>query len=146
MSLKEAQEKLVENMKRWQKVEDASVSSTGAIIEKTDNPIIRLVMQIIQQDSQMHYHVQQLIRDSLESKVLKLTPDELGEIWDMVEKHIRIEQETIQLAKDSLKQIEGSKGMVVQAYLLQYLLKDEEKHDAILETLSTIKKGMYPYG
>jgi hypothetical protein len=36
--------------------------------------------------------------------------------------------------------------MLVQADLLEYLLKDEEKHDVILEKLEEIKKGMYPYG
>ena len=51
MSTKEAQEKIVANMRRWQRVENASVASTGQIIEKTDNPIVRLVMEIIQRDS-----------------------------------------------------------------------------------------------
>ena len=36
--------------------------------------------------------------------------------------------------------------MVVQEYLLEYLLIDEKKHNKILDTLGTIKKGMYPYG
>jgi len=36
--------------------------------------------------------------------------------------------------------------MVVQEYLLQYLLTDENKHNKILDDLETIKKGMYPYG
>jgi len=36
--------------------------------------------------------------------------------------------------------------MVVQEYLIDYLLADEEKHNQVLENLSTIKKGMYPYG
>ena len=52
----------------------------------------------------------------------------------------------MELAKSSLQAIEGKKGLVVQAYLLEYLLRDEEKHDAILEKLNDIKKGLYPYG
>ena len=36
--------------------------------------------------------------------------------------------------------------MLVQAYLLEYLLRDEQKHDVILEKLNEVKKGMYPYG
>jgi hypothetical protein len=36
--------------------------------------------------------------------------------------------------------------MVVQEYLLHYLMEDEEKHNSILKQLETIKKGMYPYG
>ena len=81
MSTKEAQEHLVKNMRNWQKVENSAVASTGAIIEKTDNPIIRLVMEIIQRDSQMHYRIQDLIADTLEGKTIALNPDEVGKIW-----------------------------------------------------------------
>ena len=146
MSTKEAQEKIVSNMTKWQKIENASVSSTGRVIEKTENPIVRLVMEIIQRDSQMHYRVQELIADSLTTKAIALTPDEVGDVWGLIEKHIELEKQTVELAKSSLRAIEGKKGMIVQGYLLEYLLKDEEKHDVILEKLNEVKKGMYPYG
>jgi len=80
MGLKEAQDKIVSNMKSWQKIENASVSSTGNIIEKTENPVVRLVMEIIQRDSQLHYRVQELIADSLTTKTLTMTPEELGAV------------------------------------------------------------------
>ena len=144
MSTKELQEKLVSNMKRWQKVENSSVASTGAVIEKTENPIVRLVMEVIQRDSQMHHRVQQLIIDSLETKALSLQPEELGEVWDMIEKHIAIEEATIELAKEAQEAI-GKSKMSVQSYLLGYLLEDEEKHNTMLQQLSKIKSGMYPY-
>jgi hypothetical protein len=145
MSTKEIQEQIVENMKNWKKIENASVASTGKVIEKTDNPIIRLIMEIIQRDSQMHYRIQDLIIDSLEKSAISLTPEELGEVWDLVEKHIDLEKKTVAMAEESLEALKGRK-MVVQEYLLDYLRIDEEKHNAVLETLSTIKKGMYPYG
>jgi len=145
MSTKEIQEKIIDNMHRWQKIENASVASTGEVINKTDNPIIRLVMEIIQRDSQMHFRVQELIADSLESKTISLSPDELNDVWDMIEKHIKLEEKTIELANEAKKALKGKK-MVVQEYLLDYLLIDEQKHNKILETLETIKKGMYPYG
>ena len=145
MSTKEIQEQIVDNMRRWQKVENSSVSSTGNVIEQTDNPVVRLVMEIIQRDSQMHYRVQELIADSLTSKTISLSPDELAGVWDMIEKHIKLEEKTIELAGEAKKALKGKK-MVVQEYLIDYLLIDEEKHNKILETLGTIKKGMYPYG
>ena len=58
MSTKELQAELIETMKRWQKVEDASLASTGRVIEKTDNSIVRIVMEIIQRDSAMHHRIQ----------------------------------------------------------------------------------------
>ena len=145
MSTKEIQEKVVDNMRRWQKIENASVASTGEVIEKTENPIIRIVMEIIQRDSQMHHRVQELIADSLTTKALSLTPDELADVWDMIEKHIQLEKKTVEMAEEALETLKGKK-MVVQEYLLQYLMEDENKHNHILDSLATIKKGMYPYG
>ena len=145
MSTKEVQEALVANMKRWQEIEDASVSSTGKIIDQTENPVIKTVMEIIQRDSQMHHRVQGMIADSLEKQAISLTPEELATVWESIESHIALEQETIKLAREALKILEG-KQMVVQEYLLNYLLADESKHNAILATLDKIKAGMYPYG
>ena len=144
-STKVIQEKLVATMQAWQKVEDASVASTGRVIEKTTNPIVRLVMEIIQRDSQMHHRVQGLIVDTL-SKTVSLTPEEIGQVWGMIEKHIKLERQTLELAQGALESIEGSKGMLVQSYLLEYLMDDEKKHNQLLERLRAIQKGMYPYG
>ena len=144
MSTKEIQQEIVKNMKRWMKIENASVASTGKVIEKTENPIVRLVMEIIQRDSQMHYRVQELIADSLESKTITLTPDEVGDVWDLIEKHIEIEKKTVELAEKSLAALKG-KRMIVQEYLLHYLLKDEQKHNELLAELEPIKAKMYPY-
>jgi bacterioferritin (cytochrome b1) len=145
MSTKEIQEKIVDNMKRWQRIENGSVASTGKVIEKTENPVLRLIMEIIQRASQMHYRVQELIADSLTTKTVSLTPEELESAWDLVEKHIEIEKKTVELAEEALAALKGKK-MVVQEYLLEYLLEDENKHNHVLESMATIKKGMYPYG
>jgi hypothetical protein len=146
MSTKEAQEKIAANMSKWQKIEQASIQSTQKIIDATENPIIRQVARIIQRDSENHRQVQELIQGSLESRAIALSTDELGAVWNLIEKHIAIEKETVALARDSLAAIEGKKGLIIQQYLLEYLLKDEEKHDEVLANLEKIKKNMYPYG
>ena len=143
MSSKEVQEQIVANMRRWQHVENATIASTGNVIEKTENPIVRIVMEIIQRDSQMHYRVQELISDSLTSKTITLNPDELEKVWDLIEKHIQLERQTVGMAEEALAALKGKK-MVVQEYLLQYLLEDENKHNHLLDSLGVIKKGMYP--
>ncbi|MFC1596421.1 hypothetical protein ACFL5Q_00545 [Planctomycetota bacterium] len=143
---KEIQEDLVKNMRTWQGIENKSIASTGRVIEKTKNPIVRLVMEIIQRDSQMHYRVQEWVADSLEGKAVSLTPEEVGQAWGLIEEHIKIERKTMRLAQDSLAATKGSKGMLVQNYLLEYLLDDEKKHELLLERLLNIQKGMYPYG
>ena len=145
-SKKLVQQDLVANMRSWQKVENASIASTGRVMEKTENPIVRLTMEIIQRDSQMHYRVQEWIAESLCGKAVSLSPEEVGEVWQMIEEHIRLEKKTLELAQEAMQSIQGSKGMLVQSYLLEYLFEDEKKHNLLLERLGKIQKGMYPYG
>lgn len=145
MSTKELQETIAEHMRRWQKIENATVALTGDVIANTDNPVVRLVMEIIQHDSQVHHRVQQVIINSLEQQAISLNPDELGKVWNMIDKHIQMEKETVGLALDALEALKGKK-MVVQEYLINFLKVDEEKHDLLLEALGKIKSGMYPYG
>ena len=145
MSTKELQQKIAETMKKWQKIENASVSSTGQIIEKTDNPVVRQIMEIIQLDSQVHHRIQQLIIDSFERQSFSLSPEELADVWGSIEKHIELEKQTVKFAGEAIESLKGKK-MVVQEYLLNYLLTDEQKHNTVLEDLEKIKKGMYPYG
>ena len=144
-SMKDVQEQLVKTMQSWQQIEDASVASTGSIIEKTKNPLIRQVMEIIQADSQRHYHVQQMIVDSFEQQSINVTPDDLVEIWDSIEKHIALERRTVELANEALGSLKNSRNVVAK-YLIEYLLEDENKHNKILDNLESIKKGMYTSG
>lgn len=143
MSLKELQEEIVSHMKDWQKAEDITISLTGQIMEKTDNPVVRMVMEIIQRDSQMHYNVQKWIADSLQNETVSLTPEEIGSVWKLIEHHIEIEKKSVEFAE---RAIAALKGMVIQTYLLNYLLEDEKKHSNLLKNLENIKKGMHPYG
>jgi hypothetical protein len=144
MTTKEIQQEIVANMKQWMKMENATVALTGNVIEKTDNPIVRLVMEIIQRDSQAHYRVQELIADSLQTKTITLSTDELAEVWGMIEKHVDLERKTVEMGKKALAALKGKK-MLVQEYLLHYLLEDETKHTKLLEALESIKKNSYPY-
>ena len=143
MSTKEQQEILRHKMVQWQKLETSAVAQTANIIGRTDQPLIRTVAEIIQRDSQMHFRVQQLIVDSLAEESIPVPVDQLAEVWDAIEEHIKIEQRTIEMAKASLAAIEGTHN-VVQQYLLSYLLADEEKHDKLLADLERIKRKMYP--
>ena len=145
MKTKEIQENLVATMRSWQHIEDASVTSTGKIMEKTDNELIRIVMEIIQNDSKMHYRVQGMIAASVDKKAVTLTPDELGEVWAGIRKHIKMEKDMVSHVEEMLGQIKGRK-MLIQEYLLNYLKVDEQKHDYLLSAFEEIKKGMYPYG
>jgi hypothetical protein len=143
MSVKEKQEKLAARMREWQRLEDATVAHTAKINTKTDNPLLRMVMEIIQRDSVMHRRVQQMIIDSIEKEAINVPVDDLVAVWDSIEQHVTMERKTIELGEWSLKELEGH-GNAVQRYLLSYLKADEEKHDKLLSDLDLIKKGMLP--
>ena len=143
MSMKENLENLAGTMKRWQKLENAAIAQTARIMEETEHPLIRAVMEVIQNDAKNHYAIQQLIIDIVEKEYVNVFTDDLVKVWDSIEKHIQLEKKTIEMADESLKALEGSKN-VVQLYLLDYLRADEEKHDKLLADLDRIKKAMYP--
>jgi hypothetical protein len=134
-------EELKTTLRRWQEIEQESVAQTSAIIAKTHNPLIQLVMEIIRQDSAMHKRVQQAILDSVEKQAFSLTPEELGEVWDLIEKHAEAERETLELAEKARKNCR----LFVQRHLLTYLTEDEQKHDRLLNQLEDFKRNLYPY-
>jgi uncharacterized protein YigA (DUF484 family) len=132
---------LASTLRKWQEIEDASVAACTGIIERTENPLIRLVMEIIRQDSVMHKKVQQVMIDSLEKQAISLTPDELGQIWESIVRHAEMEKETLVLAEKARKNCR----LFVLRHLLTYLIEDEQKHDRLLAQLESFKRGIYPY-
>ena len=132
---------LISTLRRWQEIEDASVKGCSEVMEKTENPFVRLVMEIIRHDSVMHKKVQQVMIDSLEKQAITLTPEELGDIWESIERHAEMEKETIALADKARRNCR----LFVLRHLLTYLVEDEQKHDRLLAQLEDFKRGIYPY-
>ncbi len=132
---------LASTLRRWQQIEDGSVAACTQIIEETQNPLIRLLMEIIRQDSVMHKKVQQVMIDSMEKQAISLTPEELGQIWESVERHAEVEKETLVLAEKAQQNCR----LFVLRHLLTYLIEDEKKHDVLLAQLASFKRGIYPY-
>lgn len=135
-------EEMIASLREWQAIERQAMDQTAEIMEKTSNPFIRVIMEIIRQDSLMHHRVQQVIIDSLTREAVSLTPEEIGEIWDRIEEHDETEKHVVQIAED----LKAKAWTPVHKQLLDYLLTDEKKHDSLLEQLGELKKGMYPYG
>ena len=104
-----------------------------------------MVMEVIGNDSMNRHRVQELIASSLETGVVTLSPEDVAEVWDLIQKRIDMEKKAETYARESAAALKGKK-MVIQEYLLNYLLEDEEKHDRLVDDLKMIKKGMYPYG
>ena len=129
---------MVAVLRRWQEVERQSVSSLTEIMEKSQNPFVGLIMEIIRQDSLTHHRVQQFLIDSVTVSAPSLSREELVEVWDMIEKHDAGERQALELAKRLLDEA----WTPVQKQLLSYLLKDEAKHDELLEQLGEMKRQL----
>jgi rubrerythrin len=134
----ERNEKLLNTLRQWQGIERHAIDSTSKIIEKSDNPLIRELMEIIRNDSVQHHRVQQFIIDSLTKQAVSLTHEELAQIWDEIQAHDEVERKTIQMAEECKKECK----FFVQSALLTYLIADEKKHDLILQELEAFKKNM----
>lgn len=131
-------EHMVAVLRRWQEVERQSVNILTEIMEKSQNPFVGLLMEIIRQDSLTHHRVQQFLIDSVTVSAPYLSREELVEVWDMIEKHDAGERQALELAKRLLDEA----WTPVQKQLLSYLLKDEAKHDELLEQLGEMKKQL----
>ena len=130
--------KTVDILRQWQGIERDAIETTAQIMEKTDNLLIRQIMEIIRNDSVQHHRVQQFIIDSITRAPVTLSPEDLAEVWGQLEAHDELERQTIELAKELKEQTTEPMHKI----LLDYLLRDEEKHDTILGDLEKFKTHM----
>jgi hypothetical protein len=136
MSPEEMEQCLIRCLKEWQPLEDEAIKTATDVMARTRNPLISLIMEIIAHDSAMHRRVQQFIIDSIEKTPMSVTPQDLEDISDLIQKHIALERRTIDLAE----KYKGIARLFPQRYLLNYLLQDERKHDLLLERFEEIRK------
>lgn len=143
MATTKTRENLVVNAKKWQELEKDAESFTSKIIEQTDNPVIRIVMEIINRDNHIHHRILQMIIDNVEKGHVSVSVDDLVKVWDSIEEHIKTEKKVISMAHFMLDELKGP-DTAVPHYLLTYLLEDEQKHERLLQNLELIKQEMYP--
>ena len=137
----EKEKEFYENIEKWQKLEDTTIESAEEIIAKTDNIVVKTIMDVIKRDSEKHKMILQQIKDVL-TKAYTLRPDEVGEIMGLLEKHRKIEKDAIQMAEDGL----GNARVFAIRHLLTYILDDERKHHRMMVDLGDFRRELYPYG
>lgn len=139
-NLVEEQETFEAGITQWQKMEDLTIDTCDEILEATDNKLVTTIAGIIKSDSVKHKMVLGVVKEALNGTIT-LTPDELGDLSGLLEKHRDLEKETVELAAE---QLELSRNFVVN-HLVSYLLEDERKHYMLLHQLNDFKKKLYPY-
>ena len=131
-------ENMIRVLRQWQAIERQAINDTAEIMEKSDSSLIRMVMEIIRHDSIMHHRVQQFLIDSVTKEAVTVSREDVAAIWEKIEAHDVIERKTIELAKGLLAEAWSP----VHKQLLDYLIKDEMKHDSLLGQLGELKQGM----
>ena len=131
-------DEMVDVLRQWQGLERQAMNDTAEIMEKTKSPLIRILMEIIRHDSLMHHRVEQFLIDSVEKDAVTVTREDIVEVWESLEAHDRAEKKTIQMAEDLRKKAWSP----VHKLLLDYLLREEGKHDSLIEQLDTFKKDL----
>jgi len=144
MKIKEQREQIASTMREWEELEKESSSLIEKIKDNCGNPLICLVMDIIQNDAKMHARVQELIINSLEQQPLNLSPDEVGEAIALIRKHTELKSHMVEMAGNILGNI-TDKSLRVQTFLLETLYADEKKHKEMLEGIEGVRSGLYPY-
>ena len=134
---------LAETLRQWQLVEDKIIELTDKALDKSKSPLIRVMMEMIQHDSRLHRHMQQIVIDSLEKKAIDVPEEEVEELWKLLDQHRELERRSIELGENSLDAIGGEKRHEPDHYLISYLLDDEKKHEKILASLALLKSHMY---
>ncbi|MDA8088586.1 MAG: hypothetical protein M0Z75_18050 [Nitrospiraceae bacterium] len=130
----EMSEEFIDTIRQWQKLEDDTIRNSEDLIVKSENPIVRMIMEMIKFDSQKHKVMQQLLIDGLTKEPLHLNPDELAPLAEEMKKHIEAESKSVQLASKALEQSE----LFVTRYILTLLLADEAKHHRLLGDLNEV--------
>ena len=83
----ENREQFLADIDDWLKIEAKTRKQCSAIQKSTENPLVSMIAEIIRRNSKTHIDLLNLIRRSLTEKAISLTPEELEQIWDLVDGH-----------------------------------------------------------
>jgi|GEM_PF-587393 len=136
------EEKLLHLIEDWYKLEDQTIAFAEDLKKKSDNPFVKVIMEIIKHDSQKHKIMQQFVIDALTKEAIHLSPEELIPLSDVLEKHIQAEAKSMGMAHACSTE---SRNYFVD-FIVSALTDDEIKHHNMLKTLDHIKSAVYPYG
>lgn len=133
----EESEEFLNLIREWQALEDKTIQSAEMLINNTNNPLVKMTMEMIRHDSEKHKVMQQMIIDSLTKEAVHLSPDELAPLSDLLNKHLEAEAKSLSLADAALEKSE----LFITRYILSYLIADETKHHNLINKLNELKRA-----
>jgi hypothetical protein len=131
-------QQIITQLREMQEIERSNLVHATQVMERSDNPLVRQLMDISAADALQRHKVCQFIIDSLTTSV-ELTPEELELVWQEIESYHSRDRNTIQMAKE----LRDSVRFFVQNSMLEYLVLDAEKEDKLLDRLEDFKKLVF---
>jgi rubrerythrin len=125
---------LINFLKKQTKIENNIVNSLDSALVEMKNPAVKGVLKGISLDSIKHAEMYTAAIDLLTSTSPALTQEQLDKQRELVEKHIRIEN---QLIKRISKKVSGVKNQKIKL-LLSAILSDEKRHHKLLKKVLEI--------
>ena len=122
-------------LRKWVSIEDQTIKSCAAILNKAKNPIIGTLTGAIRNDSEKHKTILQMVIDGMTQNGFVLSPDDLAGVASLLNKHITIEQKSIETAT---KALELSRDPII-TQMLKLILEDEKKHKKMASQMNALK-------
>ncbi len=133
---------LVKILKEWQTLEDQTIRLSEELMGKSRNAFIRVTTEMIKKDSEKHKAMLQFVLDHLTKESVRLTPEDLMPLSEILDKHLQAEAKSMGLANRAITKNKD----VFTGYILSYLLADEAKHHEMLSRIDHMKGAVYQYG
>jgi len=144
LATREQQQRIVSTIRDWGLLEQESSEYIEQVKAKCSNPLVFLVMDIIENDARLHKRLQEFIVNTLEHEPLTLSPDEVDEVIGLMRNHTRLKARMVEKVENTMEMTKD-KSLGIQKFLLKTLLADEKKHKEMLEGIEKVMQGLYPY-
>lgn len=146
-----AVERLMKELETHEGHEGKFVKRYQEIAEKSKNPLIKFLLQLIISDEEKHHAVARSMVSTLKGDLTWTKPNDairgLYELGEGREEFLKLTEEFIRLEKEGVKEykklVKESKGYYRNLFVLlfQSMIHDSEKHVEILEFLrKTVKE------
>lgn len=120
---------------RWLEVEEETIASADKLMSASQDLLVVQMMNLIRRDSEKHREILKTIQ-AIQSGVVAVSPDSIGEIDKLLNHHKQIEHESLILGRTAK---DHSRSFIIRQ-LLDYLLEDERKHIAMTESVEEYKR------
>ncbi len=137
MGKKEDLQRMIE---RWRSREERIGRNAEALRTSTKSYFVQIMANAIHRDAEKRSAILKAILDCMDCTVT-ITPEELGELSQLLRTHVDVEKEAHELAEVALKK----RQPYITSYLLKYMLEDEKKNVAFMNQLNELKSRIYPY-